>query len=348
MGSKPAVTDPAGRLIGMNLILTDACPFRCPQCYVPLSAEPRILPKEKALRWIEEAQRSGIRYVNMSGGETLSYPCLDELVRECARRGLEASVSISGAFATRDRLRSLLGAGVAGICVSLNGSTRDINEKTRQGYGEAVAALRYLKEIMAQCPPSRSAKPLVSAGAGPGASPGAAASFGSAAPGCTVLVNYVMHGSNAGDLPSMLRLLEEYQVYALVILGAKPGADGTLPDPPSAQQIAKAAEVLAGYTGPVRWLVNGCFSDLRSLLPGRHALDAEGEGTGCSAGLTHVTVTADGLLAPCNHLMDRAEAYDTIEAYLASSPQLLSLRARCRRQPGWKPCYTTLAENRKP
>ena len=114
-------------LVGINLELTNVCPYRCPQCYVPFGGEDRFLPREKAFYWIAEADRNGIRYVNMSGGETLCYPHLEELISECSRRGMKASVSLSGAFASQERLHALYAAGISSICISLKG--RQIDNK---------------------------------------------------------------------------------------------------------------------------------------------------------------------------------------------------------------------------
>ena len=50
------------------------------------AGEKRFLPKETALAWIRDADRHGVRYVNMSGGETLCYPFLEELIRDTERR----------------------------------------------------------------------------------------------------------------------------------------------------------------------------------------------------------------------------------------------------------------------
>jgi pyrroloquinoline quinone biosynthesis protein E len=294
---------PAPELIGLNLELTNVCPFRCPQCYVPSGGEERFLPKEAALAWIRDADRHGIRYVNMSGGETLCYPFLEELIRECAGRGMEASVSLSGACASKEKLLRLHEAGISSICVSLNGSTEQINGVTRQGFDKALAALGWLKEI----------------------------------PDCLTLVNFVMHGSNAADLPDLLRLLERFEVYALVILGNLPAADGQFLDPPSGEQIRSAAAVLEQYRGPVKWLVNGCFYELRFLLSMDESLDAERDFSGCTAGITHLSVTPDGRLTPCNHL-DLPERFDSIDDYLSSSGVLQKLRALAEADPLIRPC----------
>ena len=68
----------------MNLELTTKCPLHCPQCYVSLNTG-REMPLETALYWIRDAASCGVRSVNLSGGETLCYPYLTELIKECRK-----------------------------------------------------------------------------------------------------------------------------------------------------------------------------------------------------------------------------------------------------------------------
>ena len=49
--------------------MTSRCPLRCPQRYCDLN-QGKDLPVEKALSWIDQAARSGVQTVNLSGGET--------------------------------------------------------------------------------------------------------------------------------------------------------------------------------------------------------------------------------------------------------------------------------------
>ena len=289
--------------VGMNLELTSQCPFRCPQCYVPESEEVRELPLVQGLRWIGEAARTGIRYVNMSGGETLCYPYLTQLIRACAEEGMEASVSLSGALATPERLRSLVESGVTGLFVSLNGSTEEINRITRDGYREAIRTLDALQER------------------------------GDAHLG----INFVLHGSNAHDLPAMLHLCEEKGAEALVILQTKPDADGALKDVPDEDQLRRVADQIVQYQGPVAVIVDHCYYELRRYLPdaGRH--DAAGPGSGCGAGQTQICVNAEGMLTPCRHL-DIPEKRNSIEEYLSCSPVLREIREHVAEEPSWRPC----------
>ena len=293
------------KLVGMNLELTNACPLRCPQCYVALEGALRELPLSEGLYWIEEGRRCGVRYVNLSGGETLCYPYLDELIRACADRGMEASVSLSGVLATRERLEELIRAGVASICVSLNGSTPQINAMTREGYEEAVQTLALLQEI--------DNKDVLR------------------------IINFVLHGSNAGDLPDMIRLCETYNVDALVVLQTKPDSEGGLPDVPDQAQLEKAAALIAGYRGSLIIIPDHCYFELRELLPEADSHDAQGTDAGCGAGLTQISVSAEGRLTPCRHL-NLQESFRSIDAYLEESETIRMIRSHIKEDPAWRQC----------
>jgi radical SAM protein with 4Fe4S-binding SPASM domain len=67
------------------------------------------------------------------------------------------------------------------------------------------------------------------------------------------------------------------------------------------------------------------------------SLDAERDFSGCTAGITHLSVTPDGTLTPCNHL-DLPERFDSIDDYLSSSKVLQKLRALAEADPLIRPC----------
>lgn len=124
----------------MNLELTTRYPLHCPQCYVSLN-NGREMPLDTALYWIRDAADAVVKQVNLSGGETLCYPHLTELIRECHKCGLDSNIALSGAYVTEEKLREFIDAGVTRIFVSLNGSTKEVNEKTRDGYELAIRTL---------------------------------------------------------------------------------------------------------------------------------------------------------------------------------------------------------------
>lgn len=304
------MNDPARDVIGINLELTDRCPFRCPQCYVPVKEKKKELPLEEGLRRIRDAASCGIRYVNLSGGETLCYPYLNQLVAECRKEGMVVSIALSGFGADAGRLKELAEAGVLNFCVSLNGSTEEINSVTRMGYREAVRTLKLLKEME----------------------------------GCFRTVNWVMHKSNAEDLPEMIRLCEELHVHALMILQRRPDSSGLLSDVPGEEEIRKAAELLNSYRGPVMIVPDGCFFELMDLLEDGNPYNAEGDYRGCSAGVTHVAVNAEGSFLPCRHL-DLPEKFGSVREYLDSSRILKEIRKKREEDPDFRPCSEGCAKS---
>ncbi|MBQ9346261.1 MAG: radical SAM protein [Oscillibacter sp.] len=292
------------RPIQMNLELTTRCPLHCPQCYVSLNTG-REMPLKTALYWIRQGAEYGVQSVNLSGGETLCYPYLNELIRECARHSMSSAVALSGAYVTEDTLRGMIDAGVGQIFVSLNGSTEEINARTRDGYALAIHALELLQKLDF---PER-------------------------------WVNWVMHASNASDLPDMLALCERYGMKGLVVLAFKPDSSHAFRSFPTAEQLRQAAKTLKNYKGPLAVGVESCFSQLRCLrYSGFLGCLNLGIPRGCGAGRDGVSVNVDGLLTPCRHL-DAAERVSTLAEYWEHSPFLARLReAEDHREPPCRGC----------
>ena len=285
----------------MNMELTTACPLRCPQCYVSLDRV-REMPLSVAKKYLRDGAANGIKYVNLAGGETLAYPHLDEVVQECRRLGLESAAAVSGAYAGRERLGRLIAAGVDEIYVSLNGSTEEVNRRTRDGYQAAVQAIVLLKEL------------------------GFANTW----------INFVVHSVNAADLPSMAALGESLGVRGIALLALKPDSSHALNAYPTACQLRSLARFIKDYRGPLVLATEPCFSPLLALLGEGFFLNRNaGIERGCTAGRDMIAVTAEGRLAPCRHI-ETAEDFSDIKSYWENSAVLRSLRqVEDRREP---PC----------
>ena len=290
---RPAVIDKSyyEHPVLMNLELTTACPLHCPQCYVHLNTG-REMPIETALYWIRDAAEAGVKDVNLSGGETMCYPYLTELIRECSGLGLESNIALSGIYVTEEKLREFMDAGVTRIFVSLNGSTREINGKTRDGYQLAINTLQMLKGMAWD----------------------------------KTTINWVMHECNADDFPEMIRLAERYNVRALAVLGFKPDSAHQLSSYPTGDQIRMVARQIREYKGDVLIGAESCFSQLRTLSAQTFFGSLNnGVTRGCGAGTYGISISVEGRLMPCRHL-DIEEDYDHIMDYWNQSPFLRKLR----------------------
>lgn len=297
------------RVFTMNLELTTRCPLLCPFCYCTLN-NGRDLPLEKALYWIHEAKKAKIAMVSLSGGETLCYPHLEDVIRESSQSGLEVNVALSGYNLTSERLESLIDAGVSRIYISLNGSTAEINSRSRNGYDLAINALRLLRDC--EYP--------------------------------NTCLNWVMQDFNTEDFPNIVTLAERYHVKNLVILGLKPTSKNELAHYPTRKQIDFIASYICSYRGSVNIRVEPCYSCLNAALRKKSAemsihspaLD------GCQAGRGLVSINVDGKITPCRHL-DIPESYVTVEDYCRHSSVLKQIReAKSDRA---EPCKTCVYRN---
>ena len=260
------------RPVLMNLELTTKCPLHCPQCYCDLNTG-QELPFEKAVYWIQNAAKNHVSIVNLSGGETLCYKRLPELVVLCAKLGMKANIAISGSYFHAACYRELVDAGIGDICVSLNGSTEEVNRKSRDGYAFAIQALELLR---------REKFP-------------------------NTCINWVMHASNADDFEEMIALAERYEVKELVVMVFKPDAAHQLADVPDREQMLKVAAAIKNYRKQegrrLSIEAEECFSQMRALLGERFLINLNrGVEKGCGAGRDGVSVNVEGKLTPCRHL----------------------------------------------
>lgn len=286
------VSTPLNIPLGMNIELTTKCPLRCPQCYCTLEGGKNI-PFEIASKYIHQAKAFGIKHIELSGGETLCYPHLYDLIKLARKIGLETNIAISGWNFTESCIKRLVQAGLTNIFVSMNGPSEEINQLTRDGYQYALSALQLLQANGFQ----------------------------------NVYINWVMHQSNADSLPDMLQIARKYSVRAIVILAPKPTCKHEMRTLPSFQQMQKVAQIIRNAP-PGMILVESCFSPLLAMVRDTKLLGNLniGRSMGCGAGQNLLAVNVDGQFSPCRHL-DYFESWDTLEDYWTKSPTLQKIRS---------------------
>ena len=257
------------KIESFNIEITTCCPLKCPQCYCSLTGGKHI-PLARAKEILRQAANAGARHVELSGGETLLYPHLYELIQAASEYGLETNIAISGWGFTFDVLQKLKAAKLTNIFVSLNGPTEETNALTRDGFHLAINALKILQEANFQ----------------------------------NVLINWVMHRQTADLLPEMISLAEKYSVKAIVVMQPKPTARHELESIPTREQMEAVVKTIRNNKSKVKIYVETCFSPLLALY-GKNWLTGNlniGENKGCSAGRSSFSVNVDGAFSPCRHL----------------------------------------------
>lgn len=111
-----------------TLEITQSCNYKCRHCYnfdrtkeMPEGPKENILKPEEILRIIDEVAAEGTLYLNLTGGESLMHPHLDEFIKRARTHHLEVKLKTNGSLLTIDRLEKLNQAGLAGMDVSLYG-----------------------------------------------------------------------------------------------------------------------------------------------------------------------------------------------------------------------------------
>lgn len=276
----------------MNIELTTRCPLRCPQCYCD-SHRGRDIKKEVALAYIEQAAHLKIPFINLSGGETLVYPYLTELLEVISDKGLNSAIAISGWGFDSARLAELKAAGVDQFYVSLNGSTPEINEQSRDGYELAINALRLLQ----------------------------------ADQHVAYHINWVARNDNADDFPNMVKLAQDLGVKSIVIIQSKPDASYVMQASLSPDNFVQLANYLKKHDQQEMSIeVEACFSPLRAYINNYYLWNRNiGVNKGCGAGRNGMSVDVEGNLTPCRHLL-YPESYASIQDYWWNSELLNKLR----------------------
>ena len=277
----------------MNIEITTACPLHCPQCYCSLQGGKHI-SLEQATHWLNEAGKMGVKHVALSGGESMCYPYINEIIGVAVKNGISPYVATSGVGLTEASLWGMIDAGLSGLYISLNGSTEKINSITRDGYAYAINALRLTKENAWHA----------------------------------VTINWVMHASNVEDFPNIIDIAESYEVENIVIIGFKPDAKHEMKVIPSYSQMQWLLDYLRSRKTPVKIMVEPCYSPFRAF-----SLDTTlfgnmniGVNKGCRAGICSFSVNVDGVLTPCRHI-DIPEQYESLEDYWTNSPVLNEIRS---------------------
>ena len=276
----------------MNIELTTNCPLHCPQCYCSLTGGKNI-DLQTAIYWIKEGGKLGVTDIMLSGGETMCYPHLYEVIKAAKEYCGIANVALSGFGFTQEVYNKMIDAGVGGIFISLNGSTKEINALTRDGYELAISALELLQK--------------------------------NKYPNTTI--NWVMHSNNADDFENVVTIAEKYGAANLVVMGVKPDSQKSLSTIPSLKQMQAVKQVIRSHKGNTQIFIESCYSPMLALtcdtkLFGNFNV---GKNKGCGAGRTAFSVSVDGLLSPCRHL-EYYEKFNTAAEYWENSEILKHLR----------------------
>lgn len=225
----------------------------------------------------------------ISGGEPFVYEKLFDAIRYAKSNNLEVYLSSGGYGATSHFMSELKRSGIDGLYISLNGSSAEINSKSRDGYIDAINAI-YLASTEK----------------------------------ISTRINWVARKDNYKDFGSLINLAEKMCIDQIDILRNKPDGTRKIRSFLEYGELSALADEIKRYTGPINLAIESCFYELRNLcnikLSNRIL-------KGCSAGKYSMSIDARGRFAPCSHAGDKYyEWYDSIEHYWTESKNMIEFR----------------------
>ncbi|MBX6423514.1 12,18-didecarboxysiroheme deacetylase [Thermosulfurimonas sp. F29] len=173
--------------------VTKRCNLRCVHCYA--SADPSPHPDElttrEGLALLEDLAQFGCPVVLFSGGEPLMRPDILDLIKKAVDLGMRAVLSTNGVLIDRALARELKKLGLSYVGISMDG-LREVHDRFRGVKGAFDKAMEAVENCKAE--------------------------------GIKVGLRFTINKLNAGEIPGIFDLVEEYQIpricfYHLVYAG---------------------------------------------------------------------------------------------------------------------------------
>lgn len=245
----------------LQIEITDKCPLHCPQCYRLELAE-HHMDYELLKKITNEAINNGTRLFVLNGGEPLLYYKINELLDYLKKIPVYINCFSSGIGLNERILHSLKENERIHFCLSLNGSTEEINSKSRDGYKSTIKAMKLLSENKIN--------------------------YG---------VHWVARHDNIMDLHRLIQMLENNGCSFLSIGSNKLTYKRVIDSRMSDLDFIKLIEIVRSYTEKLSIMFENCFPEMNYRMFGLNNIF-----DGCGAGRTMCHVTTDGHFAPCTHL----------------------------------------------
>lgn len=133
-----------------ELLVTDACNFKCPYCRGCAPQYRGTLPLKDGLEILAQWIAHGLKNVRFSGGEPTLHPNLVDFVRFCKVGGVEHIAISTNGSSPREKYDALLAAGVNDFSISLDACCASKGDQMAGGipgaWEKVVENIRYLAQ----------------------------------------------------------------------------------------------------------------------------------------------------------------------------------------------------------
>jgi PqqA peptide cyclase len=270
----------------LHIDLTTECPLHCSQCYKD-SSKMKTMSYEVFSKKIEEAKEMKVFQIALGGGEPLLVNGLSSYVKKVKSCEMACTITTSGYGLTHAFMEELRESGVNHIQISLNGSTKEINAHSRDGFDHAISSLHILSES-----------------------------------GILFGINWVARMDNVYDFKNVVDIAMKVKADHINILRYKP----TIKESYEKNVLTlKAYLFLKEEIRKIKGLKIKVDSAFSNMLCDLHKNQSKPLNSGCGAGRRFMTMDPFGRFKACSHLSDIEEG-KSLSDYWKNSESLLKLR----------------------
>ena len=124
----------------VNFEVTNKCDLKCSFCYKDLNAN--FVDINTYKKYILELHKLGTKVINLSGGDPLLHKNIIELIQFGKNLGMKMFLSTSGKSLTEELAQKLKKVKLDKLFISLNGSTKEIHNLSRDGFEYSMNAIK--------------------------------------------------------------------------------------------------------------------------------------------------------------------------------------------------------------
>jgi len=244
----------------LQIEITDYCPLKCPQCYKK-DTDYSFMSKSKYEKIVKEAKQIDVKSIFFNGGEPLVNDNFLDMIQIANEKQLECTVFTSG-YGMDDEFCKKIKKYNINIQISLNGSSREVNELSRDGYDVAILAMEKLKEHR-----------------------------------INYNINWVARHDNVSDLEELIVLSKKYNATSINIVLNKMNSKGKVISSCTLEDYNLLKAVINSNTEFIK--IQSCYGLLMSYIGEIHRNNPL---YGCQAGIRLMAVDVNGEYMPCTHL----------------------------------------------
>ena len=242
----------------LQIEITNVCPLNCPQCYKETKAN--HISFNVFCDTLRKANDMGVKAIMLNGGEPFCHPHIVDMLLELKKYNFYAATFSSGVGITQAIAKKIKNVNFD-LLLSLNGSTYETNQKSRDGFYHTLSAAAILKSEEMD--------------------------FG---------INWVARKDNTYDFENMLILMDNIGASYINVVCNKLNGDGEIDSKISIEEYIYLRDIIKKNSDKNIQIQN-CYNTLRIFC----GYDKNIKFAGCSAGISLCNVTASGNFMPCTH-----------------------------------------------